>query len=153
MRILFVCSGNTCRSPMAESLMKDEIRRKCNTRCIEVLSAGLSAFPGAPISDKAARVLMEENLDPLPDHRATVVNQELVDSMDLILVMTAEHKRQLLSRDSNAAEKIHLLKKYADPFVQDDNISDPFGGNLEKYRATLKELRTSIKKLANKLDR
>ncbi|MFC5403566.1 low molecular weight protein arginine phosphatase [Cohnella soli] len=117
-RILIVCTGNTCRSPMAEALMKDLAAR--GGKPIEVRSAGVSTVDGLPISPHAATALRKRNL-ALPEG-STLLKADDVLWASLILTMTAGHKRAILERFPQALGKTFTLKEYAlrgDPVMDD----------------------------------
>ncbi len=116
--ILCVCTGNTCRSPMAEALL----RAKAAARGLPltVHSAGISAFPGDTATDLAVEVLRERGID-LSGHRATPLTRYACDAADRIIVMTEGHRQVLLSAGI-AADKLTVL-----------GVPDPFGGDLETY--------------------
>ncbi|MFX3634120.1 MAG: low molecular weight protein arginine phosphatase [Candidatus Pristimantibacillus sp.] len=115
-RILFVCTGNTCRSPMAEAMLRDMAKRSGIE--IEVRSAGVSAIDGLPISTHAAETLRTRQIN----HHSTshAINGEAVDWADLILTMTSGHKRNLLQWFPNVVDKAYTLKEY----VNQDVLSD-----------------------------
>ena len=132
MNIYFVCTGNTCRSPMAEAILKSR-----NLEEIEVKSAGLFAMPGSPISQNAKSVLNEQNIDFV--HTAQIVSLEDLKWANLILTMTTGHKEALLQNFPQMADKTFTLKEY----VRNNNdldVFDPFGGDISTYRDTLREL-------------
>ena len=110
--ILFVCTGNTCRSPMAAALAR--------LRGMDADSAGLSAAPGAPASPGAVRAMAAYGVD-LSGHRAKQVNADLIRRADRIYVMSPAHAAHLLSHFPQAAGKTHVLSPVIpDPFGQDD---------------------------------
>lgn len=135
MRLLFVCTGNTCRSPMAEAIA----RQLADERALDVTasSAGTSAWEGAPASDGALLVALEEGLD-LSMHRAQVLSRELVAAADLILVMSPHHGERAIVLGGEG--RTHLLTDYAARTTTGRPVQDPFGGELDLYRTTLVEL-------------
>ncbi|MGB9791372.1 MAG: low molecular weight protein arginine phosphatase [Thermacetogeniaceae bacterium] len=110
-RILFVCTGNTCRSPMAEHIARRLLEEKGLRGEIEVASAGLAALPGAPASAEARDVLRGMGID-LSGHQAVQLSRKQVEDADLIFTMTASQKRQLLELYPEARGKVFVLKEY-----------------------------------------
>ncbi len=140
MRVLFVCTGNTCRSPMAEAIA----RQFASERALDdvtVASAGTSAWDGAPASDGALLVALEHGLD-LNTHRAQVLTRELVGGADLILVMSPHHRERALVLGGDG--RTHLLTDFAARSTAGRPVQDPFGGELDAYRATFEELAKEI---------
>ncbi|ADL52753.1 low molecular weight protein arginine phosphatase [Clostridium cellulovorans] len=144
MNILFVCTGNTCRSCMAEAIFN-----KINdVEGLIAYSAGVSAIPDSSIS-KNASLSLKNNLDvELIDRKAVQVNKRLVDSSDLILTMTSRHKEFLLSYFPEVSEKTFTLKEFSE---SDDEVSDPYGGNLDIYHRTFMQLKDNIELVIEKL--
>ena len=139
MRILFVCTGNTCRSPLAEGIARRLIKERALTD-IEVSSAGTSAWPDAPASDGALLVAMEHGVD-LADHRARPLSPEIVAASDVILAMGPHHLER--AEALGGSGRSWLLTG----FVNAGNarpVSDPFGGDLAVYRSTFVELEQEI---------
>ncbi|MGD8502796.1 MAG: low molecular weight protein arginine phosphatase, partial [Syntrophobacterales bacterium] len=143
--ILFVCTGNSCRSPLAEGLMK-KLLSDSPIAGAEIGSAGLTALPGSPASFNAVRVAQENSIS-LQEHRARQVTPELIDSADLILVMEPRHQQELLSRHPEASVKTLLLRHFARYGSQTRGINDPYGLNLEAYRFCFEDIKECIESL------
>ena len=140
MRILFVCTGNTCRSPLAEAITR-RLAEERGLANVSVESAGASAWPDAPASDGALLVAMENGLD-IGDHRARLLSPEIVAKADLILAMGPHHLDRVEAL--GGAGKSWLLTAYAADGAMARAVSDPFGGDLGIYRATFEELTREI---------
>ena len=143
--ILFVCTGNICRSPLAEGLLKQLIKRSPINN-LEIGSAGLAALPGNVASFNAVRVAQENSIS-LEEHRARLVSQELVDDADLILVMEPRQQQHLLSLNSDAADKVLLLRHFARYGSRERGINDPYGLNLEAYRFCFEDIKECVELL------
>lgn len=140
MHLLFICTGNTCRSPLSEAIARRLVAERGLTR-ITVGSAGTSAWSDAPPSDGALLIAMEQGLD-LGDHRARQLSPEIVASADLILAMGPHHLDR--AEALGGSGKSWLLTAYANGGASARAVSDPFGGNLDVYRATFDELTREI---------
>ena len=146
MNILFVCSGNTCRSPLAEALAK-KIATTRGMKDMNVSSAGTNAWDNVPATDEALLVGMEREVD-LTGHRARKLTQAIVSEADLIFVMTPGHLEQV--KQLGGRGKVHVIDEYASGTVN-GGISDPYGGNLEAYRGTADTLEEEIGKIFDRL--
>ncbi len=134
--VLFVCTGNTCRSPMAEALFNHLYAN--DTRC--AASAGLFAT-GEPISKNAVSALMERGVLPTAknDYRSHVsqsVNENILENAALVVAMTSSHAMQLIMRYPAYASKVAVMPK---------DITDPFGGDEEDYRRCLADIEEALK--------
>ncbi|HEX9704974.1 MAG TPA: low molecular weight protein arginine phosphatase [Gemmatimonadales bacterium] len=146
-RMLFVCTGNICRSPLAEALMRRALEQRDLGR-IEVLSAGTGAWDGAPASEGAYLVGLERGLD-LSSHRARLLTRELVEDADLVLTMARHHRARV---DELGGEgRVHVLGEYAGREGDDTEVSDPFGGDLDVYRETCRQLETFIEAVVERV--
>lgn len=141
-RILFVCTGNTCRSPMAEAILKNK-----HLPNVEVKSAGIFAMNGLNASENALKVLEENEI--FHQHCSTQLTKEEVEWATYILTMTAGHKNSIIAHFPEAKVKTYTLKEFVD---ESGDVLDPFGGTLEDYRNTFKEIQRSVDKLINKID-
>ena len=136
-RVLFVCTGNTCRSPLAEVLFRDLTRERDD---YEVGSAGVGAFSGQPASRHSQELARERGLD-LSGHRSRAVTVDLVDDATHIFAMSRGHLADLLDDYPEAEDKIFLVSEFAaEDELRGRDLTDPFGGGLEDYRETLARL-------------
>lgn len=148
MNILFVCTGNTCRSSMAEGMLKAMLKEE-GLEGINVSSAGLAAISGEPASPPAVRVLREIGID-LTGHKAAALNAEMLRNADLILTMTKGHKLAVQSADPSVWQKIFTLKEYAQ--TGNTDITDPYGQSDERYRQSRDEIKAALRKIVEKLN-
>jgi len=147
MKILYVCTGNTCRSPMAEAITRKLVIDR-GLADVEAMSAGTAAHNGAPASDGALLVGMERHLD-LGQHHAQLLTRDLIDSADLILAMGTHHLQQIASLGGGA--KAYLISDYASRGASARPISDPMGAELTVYRETADELEEEIRRLLDRI--
>jgi protein-tyrosine-phosphatase len=147
MRILFVCTGNTCRSAIAEALARKVIIER-GLSDVEILSAGTSAWDGAPASDGALLVGMERGLD-LSQHRAQTLTRELVRDSALVLAMGPHHLERIEAL--GGAGRSYLLTDFASHGLSARPVNDPIGGELEVYRATADELDQEVRRVFDRI--
>ncbi|MFN9851131.1 MAG: Sua5/YciO/YrdC/YwlC family protein [Planctomycetota bacterium] len=137
--VLFVCTGNTCRSPMAAALMRKKIQDKFQSEFdpqslpIVVASAGVSAFGGDPASHGALEAIRGYGCS-LDQHQSTQLNSRLVEQSDLILAMGQRHRSVIVAQWPEVASKVHLIA------ADGSEISDPFGGPLDVYQRCAEQL-------------
>jgi len=148
MKILFVCTGNTCRSFMAEALARKMLRER-NRSGIEVASAGICACPGDPAPDAAVEALAGMGVGA-GEHRASRLTPEAVAEAALILTMTVSHREWIRGSFPEAAGKIFTLAEYVRA-EGDANLSDPFGRPVATYRECARRLRELITRLLDRI--
>jgi protein-tyrosine-phosphatase len=147
MRILFVCTGNTCRSPVAEALTRQIAEQRGLTHLV-IESAGTNADEGRPASDGAVLVGLERQLD-LTTHRARQLTPDVVEKADLILVMGPHHLERVEAL--GGAGKTYLLTDYSSRGADNRAVNDPFGGDLGVYRAVVEELDVEVRRAIDRL--
>jgi protein-tyrosine-phosphatase len=128
--ILFVCTGNLCRSPMATGFLQRRLAEKGLDTRHQVISAGVWAVDDRPASEHAVAVMAERGID-ISGHIAHTVNADDVSEADLILVMSREHEQMIRNTWPQYGWKIQRLSEMAG---KRQDIPDPYGGPIEEYR-------------------
>lgn len=145
--VLVVCSGNTCRSPLAAVMLAAQLQHD-GVPDVSVTSAGTSAWDGAPAAEGSYLVALERGLD-LSHHRARVLTTELVRGADLILTMTNAQMHRAI--DLGGGGRAHLLTSYADPSGAAADVADPFGADVATYRAVADQLDDLLRAAAQRI--
>lgn len=151
MKIMFVCTGNICRSAMAEYILKDRIEKEEELKQkIEVFSAGTYAEEGDIPTYSAIEVMKENGID-MAHHKAINIRNSKIEAMDLILCATKSHKDALLYLYPNLSNKIYTIKEYVGYDKDNIDIKDPWGYDIEIYRFCEAELEACIDLLIKKI--
>ncbi len=147
--ILFICTGNVCRSPMAEGLFRCLIEE--NEADLIVKSAGVGALDGQPPSGKAIRAMQDLDIDISPQ-RSLMLTAELAVEADMIIGMTHGHVEMVNLMFPHAADKAFLLREFDDTLpLHERGISDPIGGSYEVYCQCRDQIREGIDSLLNSI--
>ena len=145
-RILFVCSGNTCRSPMAEALFKNESSKAGLSDIIDAQSAGLHAAVNQSASKPAFELLAKEGIN-IENHLSRQITSLMIAESNLILVMTASQLKELLNLYPEASGRAFLLNSYSNPSAKHEDIQDPFNAGEKIYQLVKEDIREGIKNL------
>lgn len=150
--ILLVCTGNTCRSPMAEVMARRMLGERLNCKPSEledhgvlVMSAGLSAMSGARPSPEAVSVMSKMGLQ-LADHESQMLTDHLVRQADVIWTMTASHRQAILSQWPEAARRTSVLGR------NQSDIADPIGGPVEYYEQCARQIKAELEHRIRELE-
>ena len=149
LNLLFVCTGNTCRSPMAEALFRRLLSFDPRER-FKVSSAGTQAYAGAPATPEAVQVMAESDID-IASHRSRPLTGPLLEETDLILTLSAGEKAFILSHFPSAAGKTFLLSGYANRSNEGTDIPDPIGMPIDTYRRVRDDIQALLLLLLDKM--
>ncbi len=145
MKILFICTGNTCRSPMAQALAS-HLAEKMDIPS-ETDSAGLMVIPGSKVSKYSVDAMMEFDID-ISSHTPKTLSSELLDNADLILTMTKSQKDLIIKSIPLYSEKVKCLGEYS----VDGDIADPYGADFNAYKECASQIKKAIVSLYERTD-
>ncbi len=150
--VLVVCTGNTCRSPMGEALMRKQLATALNCtmdelaqRGVQIVSAGLSAMPGGPAAPQAIEVMREMGLY-IEDHQSQPITGRLAQHADLILTMTDTHRRSLVNHWPSLEDRTFTVR------TDGGDVSDPIGGPINTYRECAAQVDAEMAKWVERID-
>ncbi len=136
--IVLVCTGNTCRSPMAQTLLREHVRRRYgDDDAVRVMSAGVAAGSGSPASPQAVEVMDERGLD-LGDHCSRPLDDAVMNVADLVLTMTRGHRAAILAAWPEMHNRVFTLRR------DGGDVSDPVGMSVEVYRACANQIEEEL---------
>jgi len=146
-QILFVCTGNTCRSPMAQGLMNAQIQEQNLSEQYDVKSAGVAAFAGSPASIETRNILLDRGID-FEDFRSSKVTQYLLEESDYIFCLSRMHREAILSQFPQFRERALLVGEFLGEEKTKD-IADPYGLGDQAYKLVEKQLAVAIENILN----
>ncbi|MFR5683667.1 MAG: low molecular weight protein arginine phosphatase [Clostridia bacterium] len=149
MKIMFICTGNICRSAMAHKLLEKKLEEK-QINDIQVYSSGIYAENGDTSTYNAIETMKEYGVD-LKSHIATNIRNSEIDKMDLILCATLSHKREVLYLYPELQGKVYTMKEYVGDDKETKDISDPWGYDLTTYQRCALEINEILDKLMEKI--
>ena len=138
--ILFVCTANQCRSPMAEGLMRRKLEREGHAGEIRAASAGVDALDGCRATENSVQAMAVRGIDISP-HRSRAVTDKILQNATLVLTMERAHARAIRLYFPEHAQRVYLLAQMAG---LDGDVDDPVGGTLERYNRTAQEIERLI---------
>lgn len=147
--VLFVCTGNSCRSVMAQALLKKHLK-ETGKDYIEVRSAGVGAMNGLAPTQETIEVMKKESVD-ISDYRSKRLTDDMIKNSDLILVMEEAHRAEVIRKVPEAASKTFLLKTFSpnDRTLHPESFSvpDPIGRPLKDYEYSLDMIKKEIERI------
>jgi len=153
--IMFVCTGNTCRSPMAHGIMRSIVERE-KLANVEVTSSGTGTLNGYPATSNAVMAAHKDGVD-ISDLHSDEISVEMVEEADLILVMAYEHYQLIVSVYPEAADRVFMLRAFPEREANRKlSVEDPIGADFDTYRGTYEEIKRELERafpfIKNRID-
>lgn len=145
--VLFVCTGNTCRSPMAEQIFNEQTKGLS----AQAFSAGLDAKPGSPMNPQAADALANLGYST-KEHSSTQVSTQAIEEADVILTFTQDQKNEMAERFPAAFGKLFTVSEYANGSLgKNEDVADPYGKSAEVYEETAETISSLVELIVSSL--
>ena len=148
MKIMFICTGNICRSAMAHKMLEKEAKKQ--NKNVEVYSCGIWAEDGNIPTYEGIKTMKDYGID-LTTHRATNIRNSNIEQMDVILCATNNHKNSVIAMYPELQNKVYTMKEYAGYPSYDLDIKDPWGYGLDIYKNCAKEIENCIANILKKI--
>ena len=145
-RVLFVCTGNTCRSPMAHGILR-KMAEEERLDYMDVESAGIGTYDGYPPSTFAYQTALRDNVD-ISDIHSTQLTPELMKEADIVIAMAMNHCDRMYSLYPENFHKVYMLKAFPDKEADDSlSVADPIGLDMKFYKKTYAEIKQELQRI------